>query len=179
MNCLVLVLYLYIYFLSLGCYFLYLELYITDTALKVSQSLYCFTISISHGVENYFPKLWGTGISDAIFSRVLFLPASLHNLHYLFRKPPGLYAVSPLLYLMVFSTISPGSGVWVSMMLFLMVTSPNSDESRYYLYVFCFREQPYWIYFPVKVYTKQGLNVEPKFHLRAVYTNYLHYLVTP
>ena len=38
----------------------------TDTALKVSQSVYCFTTSISHGVENYFPRLWGTGISDAI-----------------------------------------------------------------------------------------------------------------
>ena len=39
----------------------------TDTALTVSQSVYCFTTSISHGVENYFPRLWGTGISDAIF----------------------------------------------------------------------------------------------------------------
>ena len=39
----------------------------TDTALKVSQSVYCFTTFISHGVENYFPRLWGTGISDAIF----------------------------------------------------------------------------------------------------------------
>ena len=39
----------------------------TDTALKVSQSVYCFTTSISHGVENYFPRLWGTGISDVIF----------------------------------------------------------------------------------------------------------------
>ena len=45
----------------------YLDLYITDTALKVSRSLYCFTTSISRGVENYFPKLSGTGISDAIF----------------------------------------------------------------------------------------------------------------
>ena len=45
----------------------YLELYITDSALKVSQSLYCFTTSISHGVENYFSRLWGTGITDAIF----------------------------------------------------------------------------------------------------------------
>ena len=44
---------------------------ITDTALKVSRSLYCFTTSISHGVENYFPRLWGTGISDAIFTRLL------------------------------------------------------------------------------------------------------------
>ena len=43
----------------------------TDTALKVSRSLYCFTTSISHGVENYFPRLWGTGISDAVFT-VLF-----------------------------------------------------------------------------------------------------------
>ena len=36
-----------------------------DTDLKVSQSVCCFT-SISHGVENYFPRLWGMGISDAI-----------------------------------------------------------------------------------------------------------------
>ena len=43
------------------------DLNITDTALKVSRSLYCFTTSISRGVENYFPRLWGTGISDAIF----------------------------------------------------------------------------------------------------------------
>ena len=45
----------------------YLELYITDTALKVSRSLYGFTTSISHGVENYFHRLWGTDISDANF----------------------------------------------------------------------------------------------------------------
>ena len=38
-----------------------------DTALKVSQSVYCFTTSIFYGVENYFPRLWGAGISDAIF----------------------------------------------------------------------------------------------------------------
>ena len=41
------------------------NLNITDTALKVS--LYCFTTSISHGVENYLLRLWGRGISDAIF----------------------------------------------------------------------------------------------------------------
>ena len=45
----------------------YLDLYITDTALKVSRSLYYFNTSISHNVENYFPRLWGTCISDAIF----------------------------------------------------------------------------------------------------------------
>ena len=44
-----------------------LELYITDTALKVYPSLYCFTASVSHGVENYFPRLWGKCFSDAIF----------------------------------------------------------------------------------------------------------------
>ena len=44
-----------------------LDLYINDTALKISQSLYCFTTSISRGDENYFPRLWDTGISDAIF----------------------------------------------------------------------------------------------------------------
>ena len=45
----------------------YLDLYISDTVLKVSQSLYCFTTSICHGVENYFPRLWRMGICDAIF----------------------------------------------------------------------------------------------------------------
>ena len=44
----------------------YLELCITDCALKVSRPLYCFTTSVSHVVEKYFPRLWGTGISDAI-----------------------------------------------------------------------------------------------------------------
>ena len=46
----------------------YLDLYISDTALKISWSLYCFTTSICHGVKNYFPRRWGTGISDAILS---------------------------------------------------------------------------------------------------------------
>ena len=38
----------------------------TDTALKVSRSLYFFTTTIFHSVENCFRRLWGTGISDAI-----------------------------------------------------------------------------------------------------------------
>ena len=38
----------------------------TGSALKVSRSLYYFTTSVSHGVENYFPRLWGMGIS-AVF----------------------------------------------------------------------------------------------------------------
>ena len=45
----------------------------TDIAQKVSQSVYCSIIAISHGVKNYFPRLWGTGISDAIFTIVLSL----------------------------------------------------------------------------------------------------------
>ena len=57
---------------SLLKHYLYLYLYITDIALKVSQSLHCFTTSMSHGVENYFPKLWGTGIFDAIFNYFIF-----------------------------------------------------------------------------------------------------------
>ena len=40
--------------------------YLCQVYLKVSQSLYYFTTSISRGVENYFPRQWGTGISDAI-----------------------------------------------------------------------------------------------------------------
>ena len=51
----------------------HLAINITDTALKVSRSLYCFTNSISHGVEHYFPRLWGTGISDAIFTHGIWM----------------------------------------------------------------------------------------------------------
>ena len=42
-------------------YFFYLDLYIGDTALKVSRSLYCFTTSICHCVENHFPRAVGYG----------------------------------------------------------------------------------------------------------------------
>ena len=41
----------------------------TCSALKVSQSVYCFTTSISHCVTKYFPRLWGMGISDAMFEK--------------------------------------------------------------------------------------------------------------
>ena len=51
----------------------YLDLYISDIALKISRSLYCFTTSICYGVENYFPRLWGMGISDANFYQSLLL----------------------------------------------------------------------------------------------------------
>ena len=74
LDCLVLIVYFYIHFLYVRCYFLYLALfgalYMTETTLKVSKSLYCFTTSITHGVENYFPRLVCTGILDAIFFRV-------------------------------------------------------------------------------------------------------------
>ena len=50
----------------------YLYFYITDTAMKVSQSLNCFTTFISHGVENFFPRLWGTAYL------MLFLSYSSH-----------------------------------------------------------------------------------------------------
>ena len=45
----------------------HLDLYITDTALKVSKSVCCFSTFISHGIEIYFPRLWVMGISDDIF----------------------------------------------------------------------------------------------------------------
>ena len=68
----------------------YLGLYISDTALKVSQALCCFT-NICHGVENSFPRLWGMGISDAILLHLSF---------------------------MVLKTISPASGVCASLLFF-------------------------------------------------------------
>ena len=49
----------------------YLELYITDNALKVSTSLYCFTISMSHGVEIISP---GCGVRASL---MLFLFISI------------------------------------------------------------------------------------------------------
>ena len=39
--------------------------YITDFVVKASWSLYCFTSSVSHGVKNYFPRLWGMIIFNA------------------------------------------------------------------------------------------------------------------
>ena len=50
-----------------------LDLYISDTALKVSRSLYCFATSIFHGVENCFPRLWGTGISNIFVDFKIFV----------------------------------------------------------------------------------------------------------
>ena len=54
----------------------YLELYITDNALKVSPSLYCFTTFISHGVEIISP---GCGVQASLM--LFFLHIMLqHNL---------------------------------------------------------------------------------------------------
>ena len=58
----------------------YMDIGITDTSLKVSKSLYCFTTSISHGVEKYFPRLWGTGISDTIFNVLKFMSSCSKSL---------------------------------------------------------------------------------------------------
>ena len=80
MNYPVLILNLYMQFLSLRCIFFLLKQYLdTDTALKVSQSVYCFT-SISHGVENNFPTLWDMGISDAIFNALKFMKSCTKSL---------------------------------------------------------------------------------------------------
>ena len=66
LNCLVLILCLYIHSGSLTCCFL-AHIYITSTVhLIVSWSINWFTSSMSHGIQCYFPGLWGTYISDAI-----------------------------------------------------------------------------------------------------------------
>ena len=71
LNCLVLILYPYIHFLSLRCYFLYLNIiwsfiYLTlllkyPDLCTVSLLLYVMVL------KTIFLRLWGTGISDAIF----------------------------------------------------------------------------------------------------------------
>ena len=58
--------------------------------------MYCFTASISYGVEKYLPRLWGIDISDAIFqdlglvvnlSKSELIPQQLCRI--LFRPLPG------------------------------------------------------------------------------------------
>ena len=39
----------------------------------MSRSFNCFTISISHGIENYISGIWGTGLSDAILMSLVSL----------------------------------------------------------------------------------------------------------
>ena len=69
----------------------YLDLYISDNTLKVSQYLYCISTSICHGVENYFPRLWDMGISDAIFKihAQISLPSSWQYVSYLGPQEHG------------------------------------------------------------------------------------------
>ena len=45
----------------------------TPFAVKVSWYFYRFISSIFHGVKNCFPRLWGSGIPDAIFSMMTLL----------------------------------------------------------------------------------------------------------
>ena len=80
LNCLVLVLYLYIRFLSLRCSLFkhYLDLYISDTALKVPRSLYCFYVCFFVllyiiVLKKISPGCGGMGISGAIFLCIHFL----------------------------------------------------------------------------------------------------------
>ena len=48
----------------------YLDLYITDTVLKVSRSLYCFTTSLSYGVEHYISPGCGVWPSLMLFYEI-------------------------------------------------------------------------------------------------------------
>ena len=52
----------------------YLDLYVTDVALKVSQYLYCFTTSISNGVKNIFPGGGVRASAMLFFQERIFLP---------------------------------------------------------------------------------------------------------
>ena len=61
-------------------YFIYLNIVWTFIQVtlhsKVSRSLYHFTTSVSHGVENYFPRLWVMalmGVYDAILTSLIFV----------------------------------------------------------------------------------------------------------
>ena len=67
LNCFVLILHLFIHYLSLRHYFLYwLGLYITDSAEFCTDTVLLYVM-----VLKYFPRLWGTGISDAIFYKAM------------------------------------------------------------------------------------------------------------
>ena len=53
--------------------------HITLISVKVSRSLYCVTSSVYHGVVNYYPGLWGTGIADGIFVSVVSFTSLTHS----------------------------------------------------------------------------------------------------
>ena len=70
LNCLVLILYLYIHFLSLRCYFIYLYIFGALYNWHCSETILIFVLFHYFYISwcwNYFPRMWGTGISDAIF----------------------------------------------------------------------------------------------------------------
>ena len=73
LNCLVLILYLYMHFLS-PKYFFPGTIYLAYTFSVASSKI--------HGVQRYFPRLWGMGICDAILC-ILFTYSDLH-IHPLF-----------------------------------------------------------------------------------------------
>ena len=69
LNCLVLILNLYMHFLPLNCYFLNLNIIWTLTLLGKHPDLCIVSLLLYlNGVGNYFPRLWGIGISGAIFT---------------------------------------------------------------------------------------------------------------
>ena len=51
-----------VYYLALS--FMFLPL------LPINLSLHYFTFSLSHDVQHYLPRLWGTVISDTIFDTI-------------------------------------------------------------------------------------------------------------
>ena len=66
-------------------------------------SVHCFTTSLSHGIENYFPRLWGTGISDSIFKKWCY------SNQMDFRAPPIKFIAYFLLYLFQDRKLQPNT----------------------------------------------------------------------
>ena len=96
---------------------------LTLFSLNVSRSFYCFTYSISHGIDNYFPRLWGTGISSVIFLLLNCLVLIIYGCSLTCYILISILKVSWCLYcftlcLMVFNAISLGFVLQVSLMLF-------------------------------------------------------------
>ena len=67
--------------------------------------------------------------------RCYFLYLNIIWIHYLY---PNLCTVSLLIYFMVLKTISPGCGVWASLMLFFFCTFGSATSSHNFVSIFCF-----------------------------------------
>ena len=118
----------------------YLEFYIIYTALKVSRSLYCFTTSIFHGVENYFPRLWGTGISDAIFmSSLCGVRVCVNNFSSKTTRPRDMLVFKKIPYLSRMKTCSRHANLYVRLFardITREVPPPKVSKCQHFITIF-------------------------------------------